>query len=313
MSINLSNSSTVNSLNGNNNINLNFIFSCIENETGLNSISLKKDNQNITINFIPKNNNSIESSNSNFNSEKNYNVNSSGSIKIYFDREDIENKSINNLKISDIFDSSNSSLEENEWNKFIGSSNTDTNNIYSPYTNSNDNIFKNNTPSTNANKIIENNLYNESSFSFKDFIKYGLLSYTPRVIDENKFEIEIFPLNKGELFLTNDTLMSLIADEINYYFYNNSLTSKDNINTLSEFAFVISNLFAISEIKNHSKNIYSFYAKGLDLSKSNIMKLLSDSNGSIPNVDSITIEDCKIDDRSDIYNMFEKGTKIIII
>lgn len=145
------------------------------------------------------------------------------------------------------------------------------------------------------------------SKEFNFLVRYGLLSYDVNINSENDFSLEISP--DGHTPLEDITIEELISEELNFFFYDNLLKSKDNITSFSDFKSVIDALFGISILPKGKAKTYSFFVTGLELTKDNMMKI-KENNDQVPGVESITFIDCVQVDKDFLSKYFEKSTVI---
>lgn len=145
------------------------------------------------------------------------------------------------------------------------------------------------------------------SQEFNFLVRYGLLSYDVYIKSENDFTLEISA--DGQTPLEDITIEELISEELNFFFYDNLLKSKDNITSFGDFKSVVDALFGISVLPKGKTKTYSFFVTGLELTKDNMMKM-KDNNDQVPGVEHITFIDCVQADKDFLSKYFEKSTVI---
>ena len=148
-------------------------------------------------------------------------------------------------------------------------------------------------------------IVNSEEFSY--LVRYGLLNYSCFVKSENEFTLDISA--KAPEALEDITIEELVSEELNFFFYDNLLKTRENIGSFGDFQAVVSSLFAISMLPKGKTKTYAFFVTGLELTKDNLMKL-KESNDQVPGIDHITFIDCVCEDRDFVTKFFEKSTVI---
>lgn len=145
------------------------------------------------------------------------------------------------------------------------------------------------------------------SKEFDFLVRYGLLSYDCYIKSENNFSLEIGP--DKQTLLEDVTIEELISDELNFYFYDTLLKTKDKISSFSDFKSIIDALFSISSLPKGKNKRYSFFVSGLDINKDNMMKL-KDRRDPVSGIENITFADCAQVDKDFIGKYFDRSTII---